>query len=111
MKELTSDELELIKRINEKISILERQSRYWFEYGAKHGEKALKAKQEIDDLKLKREDIINGTNKYKIKHIELEILRLKAVRDNVSYLKKKKYDKAIQEQEEMVKELKKRNID
>ena len=107
MKELSSEKLELIKRIDARISELEKSSKEWFKNASQYGDLVLRAKQEIDDLRLKREDIINGTNKYRIEHIELEILRLKIARDNANYLKRKKYDKAIHEHRKEIKKLKK----
>lgn len=106
MRDLSERELYILRNIECRIDELREISNILSD-AHNNGDLFLSVKQELDDLRLKRHDILNGTNKYKIKQLELEILRLKSIRDNVAYFKKKKYTKAIQEHSKEIKKLKK----
>lgn len=96
-----------IKEIEERIKDLEAHSIMWARAGGRGGKMALQADAEIKELKLEKEDLINGTNKLPIYKFEKEIDRLKSLKEYANIFKKMTYNHKLKKLEEELKPLKK----
>ncbi len=103
--DLNSDKKEQLNKVEKRIKDLEEHRHMWFKAGGMGGRMAMEATTEIEDLKVLRSDIINGTNHYakieKYKQAVEELKRLKAQREKTIFFKRGKIDKEIKEQEQI----------
>ena len=103
---LTDEQKDELKKIENKINELKSHRGMWAKAGGVGGRMALQAMSEIELLEIKRDDIINGTNKYEILLKEKEIKSLKLLREEATFLKRRKYSKQIKQSEEELENLK-----
>lgn len=103
-KVLTNEEKEeMIREINRRINGLSEHRIMWSRAGGMGGKMAMQASQEIHELKMQRDDLINGTHEFEIYKLEKEIKRLKLLRDDAILLQKRKLNKEIKKKEEELK--------
>ena len=102
MKNNLTDEQKEEKKINE----LKSQRGMWAKAGGVGGRMALQAMSEIKLLEIKRDDIIYGTHRYEVCLKEKEIKSLKLLREQATFLKRRKYSKQIKQSEEELENLK-----
>ena len=85
---LTEEQKEELRKIDERIDDLRQHQSMWAKAGGMGGSMAIKAMGEIEDLEIKKKDIVNGTNNYKIITLGREIAKLKSVRRKATLLEK-----------------------
>ena len=111
---LNPEKKEQLDKVEKKIKDLEEHRHMWFKAGGMGGRMAMDATTEIEDLKILRSDIINGTNHYakieEYREAVEELKRLKAKREKATFFKKFKIDKEIKEQEQITQDYKKTKI-
>ncbi len=98
---------ERINEIDKRITLLKDHMVMWGRAGGMGGRMAIQAHQEIKELEMEKDDLINSTNNLEISKKEREIKRLKALKEEVMFLKKFKYSKEISRQEKELNNLKK----
>lgn len=96
---MDNDKEQRIEQIDKRIKDLEEQRSMWFKAGGPGVRMAMQSVGEIEDLKMEKDDLINGTNNLGIKMKEREISELKRLRDEASFLQSHKYKKQINERE------------
>ena len=89
------DEYNTIEEIEARIQDLKIHQMMWRKAGGVGPNMALKAEIELQDLEIKKQDILNGTNNYEIIKKEREIKRLKNLRNKAIIFQKRKYGKKI----------------
>lgn len=103
---------ERISEIDLRIEGLTVRSDMWIKAGGRGGMMAMKADAEIKELKLERDDLINGTHKLPIYRIEKELERLTYLRRDANIFQKVIYNSKIKKLEKELYALKEqdRNI-
>ena len=96
-----------INEIDKRIALLKDHTVMWGRAGGMGGKMAMQALAEIKQLEMEKDDLINGTNNLEISKKEIEIKRLKALKEEAMFLKKMKYSKEISKKEEELANLKK----
>ena len=101
-----------MKEIDDRIEGLSARRDMWFKAGCRGGMMAMQADCEIKELKLEKEDLINGTHKLPIYRIEKELERVTYLRRDANIFQKVVYSSKIKklEKELYVLKEKDRNI-
>ena len=81
-----------INKIDKRIKDLEEHIPLWLKAKGLGKKMAINAFSEIKELQLKKEDLINGTHKYEIYKIKIEINQLNALKENANIIKKIQYN-------------------
>jgi len=100
---------ERIKEIDERIKDLQAHMEMWEKVGGRGGMMAMNAHEELKELKLEREDLINGTNKLAIYRIEKELQRLTYLRRDANVFQRIGYNSKIKKLEKELYALKDRD--
>ena len=77
-----------IKEIDDRIEGLSARRDMWFKAGGRGGMMAMQADCEIKELKLEKEDLINGTHKLPVYRIEKELERVTYLRRDANIFQK-----------------------
>ena len=96
-KSIDEEKHKQVREIERRINDLSEHAEMWQKAGGMGYQMAMKAREEVQDLKLQRDDILNGTNTYRIAQIEREIKRLQSIKEESKFFKKKRCDKKIAE--------------
>lgn len=99
--------MEELKQIDKRIKDLEEHIPLWLNARGMGKNMAVRAYEEIKKLKLKKEDIINGTNKYEIYITEKKLTQLKALKESANLIKKIQYNNKIKKVNKQLQLLKK----
>lgn len=100
---------ERIQEIDERIKGLSEHASMWARAGGRGGMMAMDAQAEIIQLKLEREDLINGTNKLRIHNIENELERLTYLKRDAFVFKRLMYNSKIKKLEKELYALKEKD--
>ena len=94
------DKEKRLAEIDQRIEDLEAHAKMWGNARGVGGNMMIQAWAEINDLKLEREDLINGTHNLEKHKREKEIERLNVLLEQAKFIKKIKYRKELKAQEE-----------
>lgn len=97
-----------VSEIDRRISDLESHIAMWGRAGA--GNMAMQALAEIADLKLEKEDLLNGTNKLEISKTTRELNRLKFLKEEAGLIKRIQYNFQIKKVEGELKNLQNKSV-
>ena len=106
--ELTQEEREKkISQLEARIADLEQHRSMWFRAGGMGGRMASQANSEIEELRLKIDDLKRGTHHFERLELEKQISLLKLESEDYVLFKKKKKKRAIKLKKNRLEELKK----
>lgn len=108
---MEKSKVERIQEIDERIKGLSEHASMWARAGGRGGMMAMDAQAEIIQLKLEREDLINGTNKLEIYRIERELRSLISLRSDANIFQKISYNSKIKKLEKELYSLKEKDRD
>lgn len=99
--------MEELNQIDKRIKDLEEHIPLWLNARGMGKNMAVRAYEEIKELKLKKEDLINGTNKYEIYKIEKKLTQLNSLKNSANLIKKIQYNNKIKKANKQLQLLKK----